>query len=148
MGIDLVDDRESRAPALEAGESILYRALGKGLSFKLTMGNVLTQYPNQNWSIRGLALDPMTGNLWLQSSGGNRGDIVEVDLASGLETGKRIIRHKPGSLVARCLVLSRLAWCSFYPLPLFSMSFLCKNTGFLIPRRKYNAICSLPAVIL
>ena len=63
-----------------------------------SMGNVLTQYPNQNWSIRGLALDPMTGNLWLQSSGGNRGDIVEVDLASGLETGKRIIRHKPGSL--------------------------------------------------
>lgn len=61
-------------------------------------GNVLTQYPNQNWNIRGLALDPLTGNLWLQSSGGSRGDIVEVDLTTGLETGKRIIRHRPGSL--------------------------------------------------
>ena len=45
MGIDPIDDRETRTPALEAGESILYRALGKGLSFKLTMGNVLTLTP-------------------------------------------------------------------------------------------------------
>ncbi|MFP6741599.1 MAG: aspartate aminotransferase family protein [Alphaproteobacteria bacterium] len=45
MGVDLVDDRETRTPALEAGESILYRALNKGLSFKLTMGNVLTLTP-------------------------------------------------------------------------------------------------------
>ena len=45
MGIDLVDDHETRTPALEAGDSILYRALGKGLSFKLTMGNVLTLTP-------------------------------------------------------------------------------------------------------
>jgi 4-aminobutyrate aminotransferase len=40
-----VDDRETRTPALEAGKSILYRALNKGLSFKLTMGNVLTLTP-------------------------------------------------------------------------------------------------------
>ena len=45
LGVDLVDDRETRAPALDAGESVLYRALAAGLNFKLSMGNVLTLTP-------------------------------------------------------------------------------------------------------
>ncbi len=45
LGVDLVEDRDSKTPALDAGESVLYRALEKGLSFKLTLGNVLTLTP-------------------------------------------------------------------------------------------------------
>ena len=45
MGVDLVEDRDTKTPALDAGESILYRALDKGLSLKLTMGSVLTLTP-------------------------------------------------------------------------------------------------------
>ncbi|MCH9018792.1 MAG: aminotransferase class III-fold pyridoxal phosphate-dependent enzyme [Proteobacteria bacterium] len=45
MGVDLVEDRDAKTPALDAGESILYRALDKGLSLKLTMGSVLTLTP-------------------------------------------------------------------------------------------------------
>jgi 4-aminobutyrate aminotransferase len=45
LGIELVRDRDSKAPAFEAAERILYRALSKGLSFKTTMGNVLTLTP-------------------------------------------------------------------------------------------------------
>jgi 4-aminobutyrate aminotransferase len=45
LGIELVTDRTSRAPAREAAERVLYRALSRGLSFKTTMGNVLTLTP-------------------------------------------------------------------------------------------------------
>jgi 4-aminobutyrate aminotransferase len=45
IGIDLVRDRESKQPANEAAESVLYRALSRQLSFKTTMGNVLTLTP-------------------------------------------------------------------------------------------------------
>ncbi|MFQ5785340.1 MAG: aspartate aminotransferase family protein [Alphaproteobacteria bacterium] len=45
LGVDLVDDRETKAPAIDAAESVFYRALDKGLSFKLTMGNVVTLTP-------------------------------------------------------------------------------------------------------
>jgi 4-aminobutyrate aminotransferase len=45
IGIELVRDRESKQPANEAAESVLYRALGRQLSFKTTMGNVLTLTP-------------------------------------------------------------------------------------------------------
>ncbi|MGH6943531.1 MAG: (R)-1-hydroxy-2-aminoethylphosphonate ammonia-lyase [Geminicoccaceae bacterium] len=45
IGIDLVRDRETKQPANEAAESVLYRALEKQLSFKTTMGNVLTLTP-------------------------------------------------------------------------------------------------------
>ena len=46
IGIELVRDRESKQPANEAAESVLYRALSKQLSFKTTMGNVLTLTPS------------------------------------------------------------------------------------------------------
>jgi 4-aminobutyrate aminotransferase len=45
LGLDLVTDRESKEPAVEAAEEVLYRALDRGLSFKTTMGSVLTLSP-------------------------------------------------------------------------------------------------------
>jgi 4-aminobutyrate aminotransferase len=45
LGIDLVADRDGKAPAADAAEAVLYRALDRGLSFKITMGNVLTLTP-------------------------------------------------------------------------------------------------------
>ena len=45
LGIELVRDRDSREPAADTAESVLYRALSRGLSFKTTMGNVLTLTP-------------------------------------------------------------------------------------------------------
>lgn len=46
IGIDLVENRETKAPAPDAAEAVLYAALDKGLSFKTTMGNVLTLTPS------------------------------------------------------------------------------------------------------
>jgi 4-aminobutyrate aminotransferase len=45
LGMELVADREAKTPAADAAESVLYRALTRGLSFKTTMGNVLTLTP-------------------------------------------------------------------------------------------------------
>jgi 4-aminobutyrate aminotransferase len=45
FGAELVLDRDTREPASEAADTILYRALDRGLSFKTTMGNVLTFTP-------------------------------------------------------------------------------------------------------
>jgi 4-aminobutyrate aminotransferase len=48
LGIELVEDRETKRPARAAAERVLYRALSRGLSFKTTMGNVLTLTPPLN----------------------------------------------------------------------------------------------------
>ena len=45
MGIELVRDRATKEPAREEAESVLYRCLEKGLSFKISMGCVLSLYP-------------------------------------------------------------------------------------------------------
>jgi 4-aminobutyrate aminotransferase len=45
MGLELVEDRDTKAPANDAAEQVFYRALDMGLSFKVSMGNVLTLYP-------------------------------------------------------------------------------------------------------
>jgi 4-aminobutyrate aminotransferase len=45
LGIELVKDRQTREPACDAAERVMYRALEKGLSFKVTMGNILTLTP-------------------------------------------------------------------------------------------------------
>jgi 4-aminobutyrate aminotransferase len=45
LGAELVLDRGTRAPANDAAEAVLYRSLARGLSFKTTMGNVLTLGP-------------------------------------------------------------------------------------------------------
>jgi 4-aminobutyrate aminotransferase len=45
IGLDIVRDRSSREPDGDLAEEVLYRALDRGLSFKTTMGNVLTLTP-------------------------------------------------------------------------------------------------------
>ena len=45
LGIELVSDRGAKTPAPDAAERVLYAALSRGLSFKTTMGNVLTLTP-------------------------------------------------------------------------------------------------------
>jgi len=45
LGVELVADRATKQPAGAAAERVLYRALARGLSFKTTMGNVLTLTP-------------------------------------------------------------------------------------------------------
>ena len=45
MGIELVKDRQTKEPAAEEAERLMYRALSKGLSFKVTMGNIITLTP-------------------------------------------------------------------------------------------------------
>lgn len=45
MGMELVRDRTTRARATDEAEAVMYAALSRGLSFKLTMGNILTLTP-------------------------------------------------------------------------------------------------------
>jgi 4-aminobutyrate aminotransferase len=45
LGIELVRDRQTQAPANEAADRVLYRALSRGLSFKTTMGSTITLTP-------------------------------------------------------------------------------------------------------
>ena len=45
LGVELVTDRATRARAADQAEAVLYAALSRGLSFKVTMGNVLTLAP-------------------------------------------------------------------------------------------------------
>ena len=45
MGIELVRDRATRERATDEAEAVMYNALSKGLSFKITMGNILTLTP-------------------------------------------------------------------------------------------------------
>lgn len=45
IGIELVRSRDDKVPNSDLAEAVLYRALDRGLSFKTTMGNVLTLTP-------------------------------------------------------------------------------------------------------
>ena len=45
LGIELVRDRATRSRPTTLAEAVLYAALTRGLSFKITMGNVLTLTP-------------------------------------------------------------------------------------------------------
>jgi len=45
MGIELVKDRQTKEPAVEEAEQVMYSALSKGLNFKVTMGNIITLTP-------------------------------------------------------------------------------------------------------
>ncbi len=45
MGMELVRDRVTRERATDEAEAVMYSALSKGLSFKTTMGNILTLTP-------------------------------------------------------------------------------------------------------
>jgi 4-aminobutyrate aminotransferase len=43
--MELVKDRKTKEPDPDAAEGVMYRALSRGLSFKVTMGNILTLTP-------------------------------------------------------------------------------------------------------
>ena len=45
MGVELVKSRETREPARDEAEQVMYDALSRGLNFKVTMGNILTLTP-------------------------------------------------------------------------------------------------------
>jgi 4-aminobutyrate aminotransferase len=45
LGIELVTSRQTRERAVDEAEAVMYAALSRGLSFKLTMGNILTLTP-------------------------------------------------------------------------------------------------------
>jgi len=45
LGIELVKDRQTRERANDEAEAVMYAALSKGLSFKLTMGNIIALTP-------------------------------------------------------------------------------------------------------
>ncbi len=45
LGVELVTDRDEKTPATEAAEEVYYRCLEAGLSFKISMGSVLTLSP-------------------------------------------------------------------------------------------------------
>ena len=45
LGIELVKDRTTGERAADEAEAVMYAALSRGLSFKLTMGNILTLTP-------------------------------------------------------------------------------------------------------
>jgi 4-aminobutyrate aminotransferase len=45
LGMELVTDRATRARAADEAEAVMYAALSRGLSFKVTMGNVITLAP-------------------------------------------------------------------------------------------------------
>ena len=45
LGVELVRDRKTRERAVEEAERVMYDALTKGLSFKLTMGNIIQLTP-------------------------------------------------------------------------------------------------------
>jgi 4-aminobutyrate aminotransferase len=45
LGIELVRSRETREPATDEADRIMYRALERGLAFKVSAGNVLTLTP-------------------------------------------------------------------------------------------------------
>jgi 4-aminobutyrate aminotransferase len=45
LGIELVKNKKTRERASDEAEAVMYSALSKGLSFKLTMGNIITLTP-------------------------------------------------------------------------------------------------------
>ena len=45
LGIELVKDPRTRERAGDEAEAVMYAALSKGVSFKVTMGNILTLTP-------------------------------------------------------------------------------------------------------
>ncbi|MFO1499694.1 MAG: hypothetical protein U1G07_15095 [Verrucomicrobiota bacterium] len=57
LGIELVRDSATKEPARDEAEQVMYH-LARGLNFKITMGNILTPTPADNYPVRmGQALD-------------------------------------------------------------------------------------------
>jgi 4-aminobutyrate aminotransferase len=55
LGIELVKDRQTRTPGQEEAEQVMYRCLSRGLSFKVSQGNILTLTPALTISDKELA---------------------------------------------------------------------------------------------
>jgi 4-aminobutyrate aminotransferase len=72
MGVELVRHRGTMERAVEAAEEVMYRALSEGLSFKISMGNILTLTPTL--SISPAEMDRALGILWnaLQAAAGKK----------------------------------------------------------------------------
>ncbi len=70
LGIDLVRDRNSKAPDPELADRIMYRCLNNGLSFKTTMGNILTLTPPLITSLQQMdtALDIIDDAITIETS--------------------------------------------------------------------------------
>ena len=79
FGIELVKDRLSKEPAADEAEDILYRCLDKGLSFKISMGSVLTFTPALITTRKQMeiALDIVEGAI-IEISGANRSYSLSV----------------------------------------------------------------------
>ena len=62
LGMELVKDRTTQERAADEAEQVMYKALSKGISFKLTMGNIITLAPplTITETEMGLALDILT----------------------------------------------------------------------------------------
>ena len=45
MGMELVKNRQTKEPAVDEAEQVMYGALAKGLNFKVTMGSIITLTP-------------------------------------------------------------------------------------------------------
>jgi 4-aminobutyrate aminotransferase len=74
IGIELIQARTSKAPARDLAERTMYAAMERGLSFKTTMGNVLTLTP------------PL---ITTQAQMDQALDILREALESALATGRR-----------------------------------------------------------
>lgn len=58
-------------------------------------GRVLNTWANSGWSAYGLAIDPTTGNLWVNSAP-DAGQVAELDRATMALTGRRFPMTVPG----------------------------------------------------
>jgi 4-aminobutyrate aminotransferase len=45
INVELAEDRQTRVPAIDLAERVMYEALSRSLSFKVTMGGVITLAP-------------------------------------------------------------------------------------------------------
>ncbi|WP_169569687.1 aspartate aminotransferase family protein [Sneathiella limimaris] len=65
LGMELVTDQETKNPATDTAEEILYKSFDAGLSFKTTMGNVLTFTPSLVTSLKEMefAMDVIENGL-------------------------------------------------------------------------------------
>jgi 4-aminobutyrate aminotransferase len=74
LGVELVTDRATMARACDEAERVMYGALARGLSFKLTMGNLVTLTPPLNITRQDMdrALDILGESITAVEAGGQR----------------------------------------------------------------------------
>jgi len=96
MGIEVVADRAAKTPDVVAAESVLYRALDRGLSFKLTMGNVITLAPPLVIGADEIdaALDILEDCLVAEANASARSGSHRRGAAKGKMGGKALAGHR------------------------------------------------------